>query len=180
MIYLTDCYAKQTWYFEVDEEGTAFRQVLIEEGKESKISNLKKFDFFLSDQELSLDDPNLKRIPKEIFEKVWNDININQLETWLELKVLLPLGTKVEGYIEVFYPQGVMVSIPSHGALGVADYDECTKNSQKANMHTDLIVRAEIIGYDEVNYWFILGNPEVLDCRYSANLTMEGIKKLMR
>ncbi|MFE4711011.1 hypothetical protein ACFRAM_09070 [Paenibacillus sp. NPDC056722] len=180
MIYLTDCYAKQTWYFEVDAEGNAFRQVLIEEGQESKISNLKKFNFFLSDQELSLDDPDLKRIPKEEFEKVWNDININQLETWLELKELLPLGTKVEGYIEVFYPQGVMVSIPSHEALGVADYDECAKNSQKANMHTDLIVRAEIIGYDEVNYWFILGNPEVLDRRYSANLTMEGIKKLMR
>ncbi|MFF2910056.1 hypothetical protein [Paenibacillus sp. NPDC057934] len=168
MIYLTQCYAKETWYFEADEEGTVFRQVLIEEGKESKISNLKKFDFFLSEKELSLDDPDLIRISKETFEKVWNEININQLETWLEQKELLPLGTKVEGYIEVFYPHGVIVSIASHEALGVADYNECAKNSQKANMHKDLIVRAEIIGYDEVNYWFTLGNPEVLDREYNS------------
>ncbi|OBZ18863.1 hypothetical protein A8L34_04740 [Bacillus sp. FJAT-27264] len=167
MIYLTECYAKETWYFEVDEEGTAFRQVLIEKGKESKISNLKRFDFFLSEKELPLDDPGLKRISKEVFEKVWDEINVNQLGTWLEQKEKFPLGTKVEGYIEVFYPQGVIVRIPSHEALGVADYDECAKNSQKANMHKDLVVRAEVIGYDEVNYWFILGNPEVLDREYN-------------
>jgi hypothetical protein len=163
MIYLIDQSDKATWYFEVNEEGTAFRQMLIEEGKESKISNLRKFEFFLSDQDLSLDEPDLLRISKETFEKEWDSINKNQWNKWLNIKKILPIGTAIEGYIEVFYPQGVIVSIPEYEALGIADYDECAKNSQKRNMYSKSIVLAEIAGYDEVNCWFILGNPKVLD-----------------
>ncbi|MCL6605227.1 MAG: hypothetical protein K6T94_20375 [Paenibacillus sp.] len=134
----------------------------MEDGKESKISNQKKFEFFLSETDLPLEDPKLKRIPQEEFEQVWDSINKSQRDVWLKLKDSLPLGTKIEGYIEVLYLQGVIVSIPDFDALGIADYAECAANSQKHNMHAGLIIKAEIIGYDEVNNWFLLGNPLVL------------------
>ncbi|KWX77763.1 hypothetical protein [Paenibacillus jilunlii] len=166
MIYLNEKSGRKEWYFEVDDEGTAYRQILLEEGKESKSSNLKKFEFFLSEKELPLNNPELKRIPKETFEKVWSIVNKDQQTIWHKQKELLTLGEKIVGYIEVFYPQGVIVSIPDNDALGVANYEECAENSQKRNMHKGLLVNAEIIGYDEINYWFILGDPKVFDCRY--------------
>ncbi len=113
-----------------------------------------------------LDHPSLQRISKNEFDRVWNIVNNNQLPEWIKLKEVLPLGTKIDGYIEVFYPQGVIVSIPGYEALGVANFEECAANSQKRNMHKDLIIKAEVIGYDKVNYWVILGNPEVLDKEY--------------
>ncbi|AIQ59337.1 hypothetical protein [Paenibacillus borealis] len=163
MIYLLDPSGKKRWYFEVDEEGWAFRQILLDEGKESKISNQKKYDFFLSETELPLDDGTLLRITQEEFEEVWSRINKDQTERWVELKSKLPLGTKITGPIEVLYPQGVIVSIPVHDALAIADYDECAANYKNRNIHKGLNVTASITGYDEVNYWFVLGNPRVSD-----------------
>lgn len=163
MIYLLDPSGRQRWYFEVDEEGWAFRQILLDEGKESKISNQKKYDFFLSETELPLDDETLLRITQEEFEEVWSRINRDQTERWVELKSKLPLGSKITGPIEVLYPQGVIVSIPVHDALAIADYEECAANYKNRNIHKGLNVTANIIGYDEVNYWFVLGNPRVSD-----------------
>jgi hypothetical protein len=163
MIYLISHNDRQKWYFEVDEEGWAFRQILLEEGKESKISNLKKYEFFLSEHELSLDDVTLQRIPQEAFEEVWNRVNKDQTEIWIELKRKLPLGTEIHGDIEVLYPQGVIVSIPEFEALAIADYEECNANYKTRNIHRGLKVKGTIIGYDEVNYWLVIGNPKVTD-----------------
>jgi oligoendopeptidase F len=157
---------KQSWYFEVSEVGTVFRQILLEQGKESKVSNQKKYDFFLSETELDLEDPILRRIAKEEFERVWNEVNKDQEDIWNKKKEIIKCGTKIKGFIEVFYPQGVVVNIPEYDVLGLANYEECATNSHKRNMHKDLVVYAEVIGYDDVNYWIILGNPKVLDTEY--------------
>ncbi|ASA23046.1 hypothetical protein [Paenibacillus donghaensis] len=167
MIYLLDQNNGQAWYFEVDEEGTAFRQMLLEDGKESKISNQKKFEFFLSDQDLDINDPNFIRILREEFEQLWQTLNQDQQPLWQKIKQTLPTGTIVNGYIEVFYPQGVIVNIPAYSALGLADYEECAANSKQKNMHKDLQVQAEIIGYDDVNLWVLLGHPKVSDERWN-------------
>ncbi|WNS44678.1 hypothetical protein [Paenibacillus sp. MMS20-IR301] len=163
MIYLLDHSGKERWYFEVNEAGWAFRQILLEEGKESKISNQKKYDFFLSETELSLDDETLLRITQDEFEEVWNRINRDQTQSWVELKSKLPLGTKVTGPIEVLYPQGVIVSLPDFDTLAIANYEECAANYKNRNLHKGLYVTADIIGYDEVNYWFVVGNPRIID-----------------
>ncbi|KUP20447.1 hypothetical protein [Paenibacillus sp. DMB5] len=62
MIYLLLYSDGQKWYFEADDEGVVYRQMLLEEGKASRISNVKKYDFFLTDHELHLDDPELQPI----------------------------------------------------------------------------------------------------------------------
>ncbi|MWC29865.1 hypothetical protein [Paenibacillus sp. MMS18-CY102] len=90
-------------YFEVNEQGTAYRQMVVK-GNEIQSSNLKKFEFILSDQDLPLDKQGLSRINKEEFEDVWSVVTSNGQEQWLTLKNQLPIGTKVEGYIEVFCP----------------------------------------------------------------------------
>ncbi len=154
MNYLLQQSDKQQWYFEVDDQGIAYRQMLLEEGKESKISNVKKHEFFLAEHELHLDDPELEKIPKETFEAVWDEIITKQQPRWLENKKALPLG-------EVLYPQGVIVSIPDTDALGLANYNEFAAHSQQRNLHKGLLVEAQITGYDEVNCWFLLGQPQV-------------------
>jgi hypothetical protein len=161
MIYLLQQSDKQKWYFEVDDEGIAYRQMLLEEGNESKTSNVKKHEFFLAEHELPLDDPELIRIPKETFEAVWDEMITEQQPRWLENKKELPLGTTIIGYLEVLYPQGVIVSIPDTEALGLANYNEFAAHSQQRNLHKGLLVEAQITGYDEVNCWFLLGQPRV-------------------
>lgn len=171
MIYLLLYLDGQKWYFEADDEGVVYRQMLLEEGKASRISNVKKYYFFLADHELSLDDPELEPIPKAIFEAVWNELIKEQLPDWLETKRTFPRGTKVIGYLEVLYPHGVIVSIPDTKALGLADYDECAAHAGHRNIHKGLLVEATVSGYDEVNCWLLLEEPRVWGFREESSMT---------
>lgn len=180
MIYLLLYSDGQKWYFEADDEGVVYRQMLLEEGKASRVSNVKKDDFFLADHELSLDDPELEPIPKATFEAVWNELIKEQLPDWFETKRTFPRGTKVIGYLEVLYPHGVIVSIPDTKALGLADYDECAAHAGHRNIHKGLLVEATVSGYDEVNGWLLLEEPRVWGFReeYSMSDQSATIKEL--
>ncbi|WP_088068065.1 hypothetical protein [Gottfriedia luciferensis] len=65
-----------------------------------------------------------------------------------------------EGKIEVFYPQGVIVSI-SENVIGVADYIKCKDNSQPENLYPHHKITGKVNGYDEINMWLILENAKV-------------------
>ncbi|NOV01396.1 hypothetical protein [Paenibacillus planticolens] len=75
MIYLMYEGNDGTWYFEVDDEGGAARQVVVGHDGSVITSNIKheQYHFFLADQPLSIASPDYVRIEMDIFEKVWNE-----------------------------------------------------------------------------------------------------------
>lgn len=62
----------------------------------------------------------------------------------------------MNGRIEVFYPQGVLIGLSKYDAIGIADYDECKRIAPTVHLTIGLSIRAKVVGFDEVNNWIIL------------------------
>ncbi|AWB46545.1 hypothetical protein DCC85_21820 [Paenibacillus sp. CAA11] len=156
------------WYFEVDDQGTAFRQVVIEESRGYVTSNRKheQLHFLLADQRIDANQPYYTHITKHEFEEVWSGQLKQYEQEWQRAKEALPIGTAVEGYIEVFYPQGIIVHILTHPAVGVTDYAVCKEQTPPAWMYPRHKIKAMVRGYDEVNQWIVLEKASVLESQY--------------
>ena len=104
MKYLKDCPepGMGTWYFEIDSDGVAYRQI-----------------------------------------------------------VILPVGTKVKGYIEAFFPHGTLIHIFQHNAVGLADTHSYAEKTPSEWMYPRHEVTAIVQGYDEQNQWVILEQIQV-------------------
>ncbi|NOU99455.1 hypothetical protein [Paenibacillus planticolens] len=153
-----------TWYFEVDEEGTAFRQIIINDDGSYIASNRKHetYHFSLADKEIDDNDPHYIRITEDEFEKVWSNYLKAFNDDWKHTKTALPIGKEIEGYIECFLPHGVIVNIFKYNAIGVADYHECSQNTPKEWLCPRHVVRAIVKDYDELNQWVVLDKPKIL------------------
>jgi hypothetical protein len=66
----------------------------------------------------------------------------------------------VQGFIQIFYPQGVIINL-GDDTLGVADYAVCKSSAQPEWMYPGYKVTAVVAGYDEVNHWLLLNDPRV-------------------
>lgn len=168
MKYLKAFSNKETWYFEVEEKGTAFRQIVVNDDGTFIASNRKHetFHFSLADQEIVDTDLQYNRITKNEFEKVWSNYLQAFTNEWNHTKTVLPIGREVEGYIECFFPQGVIVNIFKYNAVGVADYHECRENTPLDWLYPRHIVRAIVKEYDELNQWVVLNKPKILKIQH--------------
>jgi len=66
----------------------------------------------------------------------------------------------VHGWIEIFYPQGVIVKF-GNGTLGLADHAACRASAASEWMYPGYKITATVHGYDEVNHWLVLDHPQV-------------------
>lgn len=148
-------------YLEID-DGCVLRQIskIDNEFISSNRKNLK-YNFWLTEGEFSVHDmEDIAIISKEEFEVIWNKNNEKYFKLWNKIKNKYKINDKVNGYIEFFYPQGVIISV-NEVTLGIANYYECRDSTMPENLYPNHLVNARVIGYDEVNMWLILGNPKV-------------------
>jgi hypothetical protein len=99
-------------------------------------------------------------ISKQEFDQTWNAHLKAREPQWNAVKQVHPVGMDVNGFIEIFYPQGVIVRLGGD-ALGVADYQACKASTQPQFMYSLHKVTAVVKGYDEINQWVILDSPQV-------------------
>ncbi len=159
-IHCSEGYKEET-YLEVDQD-CVLRQIS-KINNEFISSNRKnyKYDFWLTEGEFSVDKvDSITIISKEEFEVIWNRNNEAYSELWKGIKNRYKINDNVDGYIEVFYPQGVIISV-DEVTLGIANYNECREGTMLENLYPNHLVDARVIGYDEVNMWLILDNPKV-------------------
>ncbi|NEW08360.1 hypothetical protein GK047_20385 [Paenibacillus sp. SYP-B3998] len=163
MNYFEFCQPIETWYFEADEEGTVFRQIVVKAAGDFIISNQKheSYGFFLSDQGLDNKNSVYLEITKDTFEQIWSDLLQCNILEWERIKSLLVIGTEVDGVIEVFYPQGVIINLNKLNAMGIADYSECKSSTSPENLYPGYSVKARVKAFDEVNQWIILEGAKV-------------------
>ena len=96
------------------------------------------------------------------FETVWQQHRGKHQAQWRASKRAYPPGTPVAGWIELFFPQGVIVNL-GKGTLGVANYAQCLASVPPPKLlGTRQQVTAVVSGYDEVNQWVVLDQPQVL------------------
>lgn len=80
----------------------------------------------------------------------------------------LPVGTKVKGYIEAFFPHGTLIHIFQHHAVGLSDtrtYEEKTPSEWMYPRHE---ITAIVQGYDELNQWVILEQTQVFENQFTG------------
>jgi hypothetical protein len=66
----------------------------------------------------------------------------------------------VQGWIEIFFPQGVIVNL-GDGGFGVAD-DTATRASARPEwMYPGYTVMATASDYDDTNHWLVLSQPQI-------------------
>ena len=126
-------------------------------------SNMKdeKFHFCLCDQEIDLSNEAYIPITQEAFDLIWlENINKNKLK-WKNIKDKYKIGEMINGSIEVFYPQGVIISI-NDDTIGITDYNECKESHFEGVLSSGRMVRSTVTGYDETNLWVVLGNTKIL------------------
>ena len=94
-----------TWYFEIDNVGAAYRQMVYHDDDICITSNRKyhSYHFMLAEHPLNAEEPYYEEISQQEFEMLWSEQLQLGMEDWRNTKSLFPVGTRVEGYIEAFF-----------------------------------------------------------------------------
>ena len=98
-------------YIEVD-HNQVLRQLSLFDSR-TITSNVKHpvWGFILTDQPLDAQATEfLSPIEQDRFEALWQQHLNQHLRQWHQIKTNYPTGSNFEGYIEVFYPQGVIIN----------------------------------------------------------------------
>lgn len=143
-------------------EGYAWRQITVNDERYIA-SNLvyPSWGMMLAEGQVDYESISVvEEINQTEFEAIWNNHLANHQAQWNKAKQLLTIGTTVQGYIQIFYPQGVIVNLGDN-ILGVADYLTCKISAQQQWMYPGYRVTAIIAGYDEANHWLLLDKPQV-------------------
>ncbi|MCT1400586.1 hypothetical protein M4D81_16270 [Paenibacillus sp. p3-SID867] len=153
-----------TWYFEVDNDGTAYRQMVHNEDGSWITSNRKHESrhFLLAEHPLDPKEPYYEEISQAAFEELWQKQLLACMEDWQRIQRLFPIGARVEGWIEVFFPQGTLINLLEPRAVGLTDTSALEAGTPAEWMYPRFRVLAEVSGYDELNQWVLLANAELL------------------
>jgi hypothetical protein len=148
-------------YIETD-EGIAYRQITVN-GEKYVMSNINYPEWGMMLAEGKIDYTaidELQEISQKEFDDIWNAHLIDHQTQWNDTKERYTRGRQVTGYIQLFYPQGIIVNFDEH-SLGVADYAECSATAKPEWMYPGYRVTAIVSDYDELNHWIVLEKPKV-------------------
>jgi len=152
-------------YVETDENGCYLRQITCND-REYLASNVLNPPWGMVLGEGCVDFEPLVRsvdvasITKEEFRATWDTYLALRQSIWETAKHAYHIGTIAHGFIEVFYPQGVIVNLGDN-ALGIADYRACRASTQPEFMYPKHKITAVVSGYDDANQWITLTSPQV-------------------
>ncbi|MCA1032880.1 hypothetical protein LCL95_17865 [Bacillus timonensis] len=154
---------KGTTYIEIDND-VASKQIAVTSNKYIA-SNRKdeEHHFYLAEEKIDeneIIDFGGSEISENQFYNIWNKFRDELCDNWHQSKEKFPIGSEIEGIIEVFYPEGVIIGI-SPDIIGITDYNKCRISSKRDNLYPRHKIIGKVVGYDEDNMWLIIDNPKV-------------------
>lgn len=157
-----------TWYFEIDNDGVAYRQMVYHDDGIWITSNRKHdlYHFMLAEHPLDAQESYYEEIRLAEFEDLWHEQLQLGMKDWHRTQSLFPVGTRVEGYIEAFFPQGALINLLEPQTVGITDTSALKSKTPAEWMYPRFLVIAEVSGYDEVNQWVLLTHAEVIGSQY--------------
>ncbi|MBA8268911.1 hypothetical protein HVY28_19540 [Escherichia fergusonii] len=139
------------YWLEVDNDGTALRQVTIEES--SRIIEVSCLGPFLADQYVDTQN-DYEIITREQFESVWQEATAVEGEKWHEEKLKYVPGMAIQVTIQYFYPQGTICRMGDR--LFCASIKTTFLHGVSLGPGANIL--GAIAGYDEPNMWILLDN----------------------
>lgn len=149
---------QENYYFEVDAEMIAYRQVTVMNDC-YRVSIAP--DFLLAEKEIELFEGD-EEISQEQFNEIWYEAVAPYRVDWEQVKQNYARGTVVRGSIMMFYPQGVIIQL-SDTAYAIADTAELRTHTKPELMYPGYQVQGTVTGYDDNNFWLILDHCTVSD-----------------
>lgn len=152
-----------TWYFEINEQRIAYRQIVMHEDGSIITSNRKheQHHFMLAEHPLDPEEPYYEEINQDEFNRLWNQQLVTSAEHWKQTKSEFPVGASVAGYIEAFFPQGTLINLLTQDAVGLVNTALLESLTPAEWMYPGYRVKARVSGYDEINQWVCLKEATV-------------------
>ncbi|TQR46243.1 hypothetical protein [Paenibacillus popilliae] len=145
------------YYFEIDENGTAYRQISKHGDLHSEVSTAP--DFVLCDQEVVIEAGD-RIITKEQFEIEWQQAIEPNLAAWKITKKQYPPGSPISGGIAMFYPQGAIIRV-SDDAYAVTDYNKLRERTPAQYLYPGYCIEGVVSHYDEINLWLVIESCKI-------------------
>lgn len=145
------------YYFEIDENGTAYRQISKYGDSHCEVSTSP--DFVLCDQEVIVEAYD-RILTKEQFEIEWQQAIVPNLAAWKRTKKQYPPGKPVSGEIAMFYPQGAIIRL-SDNAYAVTDYNKLRERTPAQYLYPGYWIEGIVSQYDEINLWLVIENCKI-------------------
>lgn len=147
MEYLKYLVDNEYWYFELDEDRYATKQIVIDD----KGYHLSCFEDSLAEGVVDPDgfdgDGISRWISSDEFYSEWNHFLSMHAEAWNATKAKYTIGSLCSGHTKAFYPHGQIIE--GTDFMGI-----CPIESGSIHEVKDYVV----ISYDESNMWLILKN----------------------
>lgn len=147
MQYIKSLFEDEIYYFEVDDQRVAYRQMVIAEGQ-SKVSIAP--DFMLAEKEVDFE-PD-EQIGLIEFEIIWESAISSYRKQWDYYKQQYVPGDSVTGILRMFYPQGCLIQLNEH-VYAIADTTTLSEQIVGQPIGVGLTVTGIVSGYDEQNLW---------------------------
>ncbi|MCR8980144.1 hypothetical protein [Brevibacillus laterosporus] len=152
----------ELYYFEVDDRNVAYRQIVVTDNYHYAISTAP--DFQLSEIEIEYADDEL--IGEAEFQKIWDLALEPYREEWNHTKRKYSLGQEINGVIQMFYPQGIIIR-GNDNVYAVTDYEAVKRQIKPEYLNPGYKISGVIKDYDDKNFWFVLEDCSMTGDRIS-------------
>lgn len=146
MRYLLMKYGGEKFWCELDDEGYANRQIILDEYKQTHVSCLEDClaEGPIDEEEI---EGSIENLSKQEFDILWQDALKQYAKLWEEVKERYPVGAYVQGEYSYRYPQGDIIRGSDFIAIYKGGEPFCLQK----------VVRYSVKSYDDVNMWLVVG-----------------------
>lgn len=147
MEYIKSFFEDEIYYFEVDDQQIAYRQIVVTD-TDSKVSIAP--DFMLAETEIEYE-PD-EKIGVVEFEIAWESAISKYRKQWDYYKQQYLPGDSVTGVLRMFYPQGCVIQLDEH-TYAIADRAILPEQIDGFSLGIGIVIAGRVSGYDEQNLW---------------------------
>lgn len=135
----------ERYWFELDDDNYANRQIVLDEYNEYHFSCLEDY---LAEGEINETELEgcLINLTRQEFDNVWQSVTKKYEKRWNEIKKRYPIGTIVQGINSYIYPQGTIIT--------GKDFMAIYRGNEPFCLHK--LVYHKVKSYDEINMWLVV------------------------
>lgn len=136
---------KEKYWYELDDEGYAYRQIVLDEQGKIHVSCLEDClaEGPVNEEEL---DGSITNLLKPEFDILWQNILEQYEKLWEEIKKRYPVGVWVKGEYIYSYPQGSIIKGVDFIAIYKGDEPFCLNQ----------LVKYKVKSFDDKNMWLVV------------------------
>ncbi len=145
MKYLLLKLGEEKYWYELDDEGYANRQIVLDEHSQIHVSCLEDC---LAEGPINEGDIDgcIKNLSKKKFDILWKGTLKKYEKLWEEIKKRYPIGVYVQGEYRYSYPQGSVIKGNDFIAIYKGEEPLCLNQ----------LVQYKVKAYDDMNMWLVI------------------------